>query len=308
MSDLKSTDKPLFELATSAIQENPISAALIGMGLVWLFTGGRAPIQSAVTTAGDVARNVSQSISGVTEASSRGLGRTVDAVSRTASGAASRIVSSAREAAPASMRLDSELFPTAYLKELLQRQPLLIGALGLGIGAALASSVRTTAKEAELFGETSAALQGKARDFAVESAKRASTVVEGIATTVEEEARAQGLTPDALARSAGEGLRRVQGVLQQGVDSAKGKIMGKPDETSGQQPEALATFGAAARNKGKKPENQGLTATAETSPKPGNLADEEKDAGDILGGNAMGDKARVDAAIAHHAKTDKRAG
>jgi hypothetical protein len=72
------------------------------------------------------------------------------------------------------------------------------------------------------------------------------------------------------------------------------------------QPETLATFAAAARNKGVKPAGQG--ATAETSGKPGNLAAEEKDAADILGGNATGDKMRVDAAIKHHAKTDKRAG
>ena len=72
------------------------------------------------------------------------------------------------------------------------------------------------------------------------------------------------------------------------------------------QPEALATFAAAARNKGVKPASQG--ATPETSGKPGNLAAEEKDAGDILAGNATGDKKRVDAAIVHHAKTDKRAG
>ena len=40
------------------------------------------------------------------------------------------------------------------------------------------------------------------------------------------------------------------------------------------QPEALATFAAAARNKGVKPASQG--ATPETSGKPGNSAAEEK--------------------------------
>ena len=74
------------------------------------------------------------------------------------------------------------------------------------------------------------------------------------------------------------------------------------------QPEALATFAATARNKGVKPADQGISATAETAGRPGNLDAEEKDAADIMGGNATGDKKRVDAAIAHHAKTDKRAG
>jgi hypothetical protein len=74
------------------------------------------------------------------------------------------------------------------------------------------------------------------------------------------------------------------------------------------QPESLATFAAAARNKGVKPADQGISATAETAGRPGDLEAEEKDAADILDGNATGDKNRVDAAIAHHAKSDKRAG
>jgi hypothetical protein len=74
------------------------------------------------------------------------------------------------------------------------------------------------------------------------------------------------------------------------------------------QPEALATFAAAARNKGAKPADQGVSATSETAGKPGDLDAEEKDAADIMGGNATRDKERVDAAISHHAKTDKRAG
>jgi len=73
------------------------------------------------------------------------------------------------------------------------------------------------------------------------------------------------------------------------------------------QPEALAAFAAAARNKGMKPAGQGISATAETAAKPGDLEAEEKDAADIMGGNATGDKKRVDAAISDTAKRDKRA-
>jgi hypothetical protein len=82
--------------------------------------------------------------------------------------------------------------------------------------------------------------------------------------------------------------------------------MTKPTEQNG--PEALATFAATARNNGTRPAGQGLAATPETSYKSGNLATEEKDAADIMSGNATGDKLKVDSAIEHHAKTDKRAG
>jgi hypothetical protein len=75
-----------------------------------------------------------------------------------------------------------------------------------------------------------------------------------------------------------------------------------------QQPEALASFAASARNNGTKPADQGLTATPATAAKPGDLASEENDAADILGGNATGDKARADTGRKHHAETDKRGG
>jgi hypothetical protein len=74
------------------------------------------------------------------------------------------------------------------------------------------------------------------------------------------------------------------------------------------QPEALPTFAEAARNQGVKPGDRGAAAATETAGQSGDLEAEEKDAADILGGNATGVRKRVDAAISHHAKTDKRAG
>ena len=42
--------------------------------------------------------------------------------------------------------------------------------------------------------------------------------------------------------------------------------MANENVNKGQQPEALATFAASARNDGKKPDDIGLTATPETAP------------------------------------------
>ena len=78
-------------------------------------------------------------------------------------------------------------------------------------------------------------------------------------------------------------------------------------QSDDRQPEALATFAAAARNNGKKPADIGTHATKETAPRPDDLAAEEKDATDVIGGNATGDIRRVDAAIERRAKIDKRA-
>ena len=75
-----------------------------------------------------------------------------------------------------------------------------------------------------------------------------------------------------------------------------------------QMPEALETFAAAARNKGKKPADQGLTATPETAPVSADLGAEEKAAADILNAGATGDTRKKDEVIAERARTDKRAG
>jgi hypothetical protein len=73
-------------------------------------------------------------------------------------------------------------------------------------------------------------------------------------------------------------------------------------------PEALETFAAAARNQGHKPDDQELTATSETAPRPGDLDAEEKDAADILNAGATGDTQKKNEAIARRVKADKRAG
>lgn len=56
----------------------------------------------------------------------------------------------------------------------------------------------------------------------------------------------------------------------------------KTEGPSGQQPEALRTFEAAARHDGVKPPDQGLTATSETGPLPDSSEREAKTATEVL--------------------------
>jgi hypothetical protein len=69
--------------------------------------------------------------------------------------------------------------------------------------------------------------------------------------------------------------------------------------------EALATFRQAGRSKDQKPNP---TVTPETEFKGGDLKAQQKDATDIIEGHATGNKAKVDAATKHEARTDKRSG
>jgi hypothetical protein len=63
------------------------------------------------------------------------------------------------------------------------------------------------------------------------------------------------------------------------------------------QPEALATFGAAARHGGKKPDNIGLVATAETAAIPTNPDDKADAATKVLREGVLGMDQGADAAI-----------
>jgi hypothetical protein len=207
-----------------AARKNPISAALIGMGVVWLFTGGRTAervgdvvrgagfdripdtagnaLDAARSTVRSGAQSIGKGVSSATEtlrdAGAAGLDRVTRAgseVARTGSeyaGAAYNYAQNVPDAGGA-------LFSTARenLSELFRAQPLALGAVGLAIGAGIAAALPATDLEAEYFGEASDNFKEQAADFASEQLSRAATVAEDVVTAASDEARKQGLTVDA---------------------------------------------------------------------------------------------------------------
>jgi hypothetical protein len=219
-----------------AARKNPISAALIGMGVVWLFTGGRTAervgdlvrgagfdrIPDAAGNALDAARStlrsgsesVGKGVSSATEALKDAGAAGLDRVARTSSGAADAAYGYARNIPDAG----GALFSTARdnLSELFRAQPLALGAVGLAIGAGIAAALPATDLEADYFGEASDNFKEQAADFASEQASRAATVAEDVVTAVSDEARKQGLTVEA-AKSA---IADIPGKLGRVVDAA----------------------------------------------------------------------------------------
>jgi len=223
-----------------AARKNPISAALIGMGALWLFTGGRTAervgnlvrgagfdrIPDAAGNALDAARStlrsgtqsVGKGVSSATE-TLRDVGAAgLDRVARTSS----EVVDTAYGYAQNIPDAGGALFGTARenLSELFRAQPLALGAVGLAIGAGIAAALPATDLEAEYFGEASDKFKEQAADFASEQVSRAATVAEDVVTAVSDEARKQGLTVDA-AKSAiadiPEKLSRVADAAGKGI-------------------------------------------------------------------------------------------
>lgn len=192
-----------------AARNNPISAALIGMGAVWLFAsrsqrGAELIKRSGIDRLPDAARdawagassNIRETADEATDTVRRHGGRAVDQMTE----AGKRLVQSASESVDDLPDRAADLVDDAKdsLTQLFKSQPLAIGAMGLAIGAVIAAAFPTTETEAEYLGETSEFIKQKAGELAGEKVERIVEVGEKVADAVADEARQQGLTVDGL--------------------------------------------------------------------------------------------------------------
>jgi hypothetical protein len=180
-----------------AARRNPISAALIGMGLVWLFTGGKSAAgrsdivqRTGLDRLPDAAKNT------VNAAQDR-LASAAEAVRETGSDGietATRMASEYAKSLPDS----ADVFGNVRhnLTDLFKAQPLALGAIGLAIGAGIAAALPATEIESSYLGETSGTLKNKAAEIAGDQIEKATSLATNVVETVADEARKEGLTMD----------------------------------------------------------------------------------------------------------------
>jgi hypothetical protein len=207
------------DLGDSA-RRNPLSAALIGAGAVWLFASHFPRGTDIIRRAG--IDRLPEKAREVWEGTGSNLRAGAEMVRDTASGAADAVFNHGNEAADQVMEVGKRLTLTASdyaedfperasnlfddvrgnMSDLFRSHPLAIGAVGLAIGAAIAASFPTTETEAEYLGETSDFVKDKATEIAGEQVERATEVGKKVAEAVADEARQQGLTVEGLKSAA----------------------------------------------------------------------------------------------------------
>jgi hypothetical protein len=199
MTDVTEKSSDFIKDLGDAARRNPISAALIGMGLVWLFAGGKS-----AAARGDILQRTGldrfpDAAKNTMNAAQDRLASAADAVRETGSDGietATRVASEYTKSLPDSADVFGNVRDN--LTDLFKAQPLALGAIGLAIGARIAAALPATEMENSYLGETSETLKSKAAEIAGDQIEKASSLATDVVETVAEEARKEGLTMDGV--------------------------------------------------------------------------------------------------------------
>jgi hypothetical protein len=237
MNDISARGSDFVRDLGEAARKNPLSAALIGMGVLWLFTGSR-PVEKAgesVRRTGfdrfpDAAGNAFEATRSTLTSGVDSIGERVisakDALQDqgadfldNAARFGQKQVGVASEYALSIPEYGAEMLDTvrSNLNDLFRAQPLALGAIGLAIGAGIAAALPSSEVEAAYLGETSDTVKAKAAELAAQQTDRATTVAENVMEAVADESRKQGLT----AADAKEAVGNISAKFGRVVDTAK---------------------------------------------------------------------------------------
>ena len=172
---------------SDTVKANPVPTLLTGIGLVWLMAGqNRRPDYSAHASSGpSMTDKLAAKASGLKQQGT-GIKEKADQMSHDASsslGSARHRVSDSSRQAAESLKHTADRARGGF-SQLLNEQPLALGAMGIALGALLAATVPPTRREDELMGQKSDELTGKLKHKAREGYEMASAEGEHLASQV----------------------------------------------------------------------------------------------------------------------------
>ena len=224
-----------------AVRQNPVSAALVGMGLLWMFTGGNRLSTAAaffpavakgaaagaadgllrtagvVSAAGEGVKSLGERfVDGVRDTLSEATAATGDAATRSVEGVRSVAAQSAAQLRSTTAEIGAADYGVGQLqqnlKQTFERQPLLLGAIGLAIGAGMASAFAATQFEKDAVGETAERVTDQLKEMATTQVDRATAAAGRTLEAIKDEAQAQGLTAAAAKEGAAAIGKKVKSV------------------------------------------------------------------------------------------------
>jgi hypothetical protein len=165
-------------------------------------SAGAAVSQAASDIADETASTLSNAQEAVREAGSRVAGAASDFaenVTGYAESAREGVVDQGRKAFDESSRVLKDLRVRG--SDFAQRQPLIVGAIGIAIGAALATLLPRTRTEDSLMGETSDSIKGAISEAAGEQYSQVKQAAENVASEAKASAARHGLSAEGAAKA-----------------------------------------------------------------------------------------------------------
>ena len=231
---LMGAGRAFVEDLNAAARENPVSAALIGVGVLWMLVGrknvsnlgaqipaaaksaGKAAASAAETSAQSVGAGISASLASVANVKDRVVdaiadrGHAFEASRRDGEAGSEFVLTQAGNVlSDTGQSINSVVRSTtasgreyatalqATLSDSFERQPLLLGAVGLALGAGIASSFSATTAEKELMGEAATTAKESIVGLATDTATSVSDTAQKTLQAIKAEAQRQGLTAEA---------------------------------------------------------------------------------------------------------------
>jgi ElaB/YqjD/DUF883 family membrane-anchored ribosome-binding protein len=185
------------------IRANPLPAALTGIGLGWLLMSARqqSSAQGSYRTGAYAYDNSPRY--GESGADGPSPGQAAERARDKAGEAATQVQDKAGQVASQAQDRASRLGEQARyqarragdgFQRMLQENPLAVGALGVGVGAAVGLAIPETTKEHEVMGEARDTVVEKAQEKAQDAQQRVQQVAQEAQSAAQQEAENQGLT------------------------------------------------------------------------------------------------------------------
>jgi ElaB/YqjD/DUF883 family membrane-anchored ribosome-binding protein len=179
-----------------SIRENPVPAALTGLGLGWLLMSSRQRSSGQTRVH---ARTYDYSTSGYEGSGGSSTGQAQERAGQVAGQAQEKVGQVTDQAQQGAARLRSEAQQgvqraSGSLQRMLHENPLAVGALGVGTGVALGLAIPETGKEHEVMGEARDNLVQKGQEKVQETQQKVKQVAEEAQSAAKQEAEDQGLS------------------------------------------------------------------------------------------------------------------
>ncbi|WP_369062395.1 DUF3618 domain-containing protein [Caulobacter sp. 73W] len=217
------------------VRDNPLAVAMIGAGFAWLMLGDKAKPSTAQWNAmnrdltgrqsggqdegGDAARGAASKLADGAATIGAKASDAADQVKNLAGSAADAIKDAGHSASAAAAGLSAKT--SSGFNALMEREPLVLGGLGLAVGAALGAALPSTDLEDRTFGSARDKMLDEGRSFAERGVQSAKHVAATVYDEVRDEAEQQGLVGG---QEGGSLLEKAQSVVERGIEAARADI------------------------------------------------------------------------------------